>query len=78
MPGYLIDMDGVIYRGGEMIPGADKFISSEELSSSTKRFWSYLDRLATKIYANMLTSQIWLSIPSATCPMTWFNRSSLS
>lgn len=27
MPGYLIDMDGVIYRGGEMIPGADKFIS---------------------------------------------------
>jgi NagD protein len=27
MPGYLIDMDGVIYRGGEMIPGADTFIS---------------------------------------------------
>jgi len=24
MPGYLIDMDGVIYRGGEMIPGADR------------------------------------------------------
>ena len=24
--GYLIDMDGVIYRGGELIPGADAFI----------------------------------------------------
>ncbi len=24
--GYLIDMDGVIYRGSEMIPGADRFI----------------------------------------------------
>lgn len=26
MLGYLIDMDGVIYRGGELIPGADAFI----------------------------------------------------
>ncbi|MFA7236221.1 MAG: TIGR01457 family HAD-type hydrolase [Phycisphaeraceae bacterium] len=26
MLGYLIDMDGVIYRGGELIPGADRFI----------------------------------------------------
>ncbi|MEZ6131559.1 MAG: HAD-IIA family hydrolase [Planctomycetaceae bacterium] len=26
MHGYLIDMDGVIYRGGELIPGADEFI----------------------------------------------------
>jgi NagD protein len=24
--GFLIDMDGVIYRGQELIPGADKFI----------------------------------------------------
>lgn len=24
--GFLIDMDGVIYRGGELIPGADRFI----------------------------------------------------
>src|SRR5205809_4604761 len=24
--GYLIDMDGVLYRGSEMIPGADYFI----------------------------------------------------
>jgi len=24
--GYLIDMDGVIYRGGELIPGADAFM----------------------------------------------------
>jgi len=24
--GYLIDMDGVIYRGGELIPGADLFL----------------------------------------------------
>ncbi len=29
MLGYLIDMDGVIYRGQELIPGADAFI--EEL-----------------------------------------------
>ncbi len=27
MPGYLIDMDGVIYRGNELIPGADRFIA---------------------------------------------------
>lgn len=26
MHGYLIDMDGVIYRGHELIPGADRFI----------------------------------------------------
>jgi NagD protein len=26
MIGYLIDMDGVIYRGGSLIPGADQFI----------------------------------------------------
>ncbi|MGE3315895.1 MAG: TIGR01457 family HAD-type hydrolase [Planctomycetaceae bacterium] len=25
--GFLIDMDGVIYRGSELIPGADRFIS---------------------------------------------------
>ena len=25
--GFLIDMDGVIYRGGELIPGADRFIN---------------------------------------------------
>jgi NagD protein len=28
MFGYLIDMDGVIYRGNELIPGADRFITS--------------------------------------------------
>ena len=28
MIGYLIDMDGVIYRGGELINGADDFINS--------------------------------------------------
>jgi NagD protein len=27
MHGYLIDMDGVIYRGGHLIPGADRFIA---------------------------------------------------
>src|SRR3990172_11283474 len=26
--GFLIDMDGVIYRGSELIPGADRFIQS--------------------------------------------------
>jgi NagD protein len=31
MLGYLIDMDGVIYRGGDLIPGADAFI--QELQS---------------------------------------------
>ncbi len=25
--GFLIDMDGVIYRGNQLIPGADRFIS---------------------------------------------------
>jgi NagD protein len=27
MLGYLIDMDGVIYRGGHLIPGADRFVT---------------------------------------------------
>ncbi len=27
MLGYLIDMDGVVYRGGELISGSDKFIN---------------------------------------------------
>ena len=27
MWGYLIDMDGVIYRGSHLIPGADRFIN---------------------------------------------------
>src|SRR5436305_11666320 len=26
MIGYLIDMDGVVYRGGHLIPGAERFI----------------------------------------------------
>jgi 5'-nucleotidase len=26
MPGYLIDMDGVLYRGTQTIPGADRFV----------------------------------------------------
>lgn len=25
--GYLIDMDGVVYRGGQLIPGADSFVN---------------------------------------------------
>lgn len=25
--GFLIDMDGVIYRGSELIPGADRFVN---------------------------------------------------
>lgn len=28
MLGYLIDMDGVIYRGSQLIPGADRFIQN--------------------------------------------------
>ena len=27
-PGFLIDMDGVIYRGSQLIPGADQFIKT--------------------------------------------------
>ena len=27
MIGYLIDMDGVIYRGNKLIPGAERFIA---------------------------------------------------
>jgi NagD protein len=36
MYGYLIDMDGVIYRGSELIPGADRFIN--ELREATVPF----------------------------------------
>lgn len=34
MFGYLIDMDGVIYRGNELIPGADKFIHNLRVSDT--------------------------------------------
>ena len=34
MFGYLIDMDGVIYRGGQLIPGADRFIASSGTRTS--------------------------------------------
>src|SRR5215467_2693402 len=36
MHGYLIDMDGVIYRGSQLIPGADRFI--QELRSANVPF----------------------------------------
>jgi len=38
MHGYLIDMDGVIYRGGEMIPGADTFIQGLRRADTPFRF----------------------------------------
>lgn len=34
MYGYLIDMDGVIYRGHELIPGADQFIQNLRASDT--------------------------------------------
>lgn len=34
MFGYLIDMDGVIYRGNELIPGADKFIHNLRITDT--------------------------------------------
>ena len=34
MLGYLIDMDGVLYRGHELIPGAERFI--EELRTKSR------------------------------------------
>ena len=27
--GFLIDMDGVVYRGNQLIPGAERFITGE-------------------------------------------------
>jgi NagD protein len=30
--GYLLDMDGVLYRGGQLIPGADRFIADLQAS----------------------------------------------
>jgi len=38
MLGYLIDMDGVIYRGGHMIPGADRFINGLRKNDIPFRF----------------------------------------
>jgi NagD protein len=38
MLGYLIDMDGVIYRGGHLIPGADHFINGLRESDIPFRF----------------------------------------
>jgi len=36
--GYLIDMDGVIYRGGRLIPGADRFIGALRAADIPFRF----------------------------------------
>ncbi len=38
MLGYLIDMDGVIYRGGHLIPGADRFINGLRQTNVPFRF----------------------------------------
>jgi NagD protein len=38
MLGYLIDMDGVIYRGGHLIPGADHFINDLRKADIPFRF----------------------------------------
>src|SRR5947208_903920 len=38
MFGYLIDMDGVIYRGNEIIPGADRFIAELRSANIPFRF----------------------------------------
>ncbi|MGO9463581.1 MAG: HAD-IIA family hydrolase [Isosphaeraceae bacterium] len=38
MLGYLIDMDGVIYRGGHLIPGADHFINELRRADVPFRF----------------------------------------
>ena len=38
MLGYLIDMDGVIYRGGHLIPGADRFINGLLRTDTPFRF----------------------------------------
>jgi len=38
MIGFLIDMDGVIYRGGDLIPGADEFINQLIVKNIPFRF----------------------------------------
>jgi NagD protein len=38
MLGFLIDMDGVIYRGGQLIPGADRFINELRKADVPFRF----------------------------------------
>jgi NagD protein len=38
MLGFLIDMDGVIYRGGHLIPGADRFIGELRTMNIPFRF----------------------------------------
>jgi NagD protein len=38
MLGFLIDMDGVIYRGGQLIPGADRFINDLRRADVPFRF----------------------------------------
>lgn len=38
MLGFLIDMDGVIYRGGQLIPGADQFIGTLRRNDIPFRF----------------------------------------
>jgi NagD protein len=38
MLGFLIDMDGVIYRGGHLIPGADRFINDLRRAEVPFRF----------------------------------------
>lgn len=38
MLGFLIDMDGVIYRGGNLIPGADRFIGKLRRANVPFRF----------------------------------------
>lgn len=54
MLGYLIDMDGVIYRGSQLIPGADKFIHSLRQDNVPFRFLTNNSQRARRDIATKL------------------------
>jgi NagD protein len=54
MLGYLIDMDGVIYRGNELIPGADRFIADLRASGTPFRFLTNNSQRARRDVATRL------------------------
>jgi NagD protein len=60
MFGYLIDMDGVIYRGHELIPGADRFV--EELREENVPFL-FLTNNSQRTRRDVATRLLRLGLP---------------
>ena len=58
--GYLIDMDGVLYRGSEIIPGAEEFIRQLRQRNIPFRFLTFLKFAFPMMLMSIIVSTIYI------------------